>query len=149
MTERFMKVETATGDVVILQRSESGAFLLTTPTGFALLPLADFRRLLAPFPELREATRVEDTRLLSPKVTLPMSCANPACGHPKDEHHPQALGGDVCRHVLGREVIRPTPVYCGCTGFVDAPKDHFFCEHSERPEARWPCKVKRDGLAEK
>jgi hypothetical protein len=31
---------------------------------------------------------------------------------------------------------------CSCP--ANAPRDPFFCEHSERPEACWPCKVKQE-----
>jgi hypothetical protein len=61
MTERFVKVEAQDGEYVTLQRVPDGWFILTTCDGVesaaVALDLEQMRRLLALFPELREAPK--------------------------------------------------------------------------------------------
>jgi hypothetical protein len=61
MTERFMKVETAPGEYVAPLGYPSGRYILTTSDGIESsgvnMTLEQFRSLLAPFPELREAPK--------------------------------------------------------------------------------------------
>lgn len=61
MTERFMKVETAPGEWVAVAAHPRDVYTVTTCDGVessaVVLSLNDFRRLLALFPELREAPK--------------------------------------------------------------------------------------------